>query len=1439
MSNIVDRYRQRVAAAAAGIRVPGMGRRPDRPGASLPLEEPPAHIQGLWFAGAADADADEQASGRHWTLDPALIDLFSTIRRDGAEFSRRGQAYRALERPRPIRVDDALRRHQQVALIGVAGSGKTTLLAWLAQQAARAPESPLPVFLNLFDYEAFRHAGGQDTLPEFALRQAADGDADLYQALRDAPALLWLLDDLHAASAGRAALMRQICDLPGRVVAASACAQHRQAGLESFAPYEVLPMNDEELARCIGRWLGWRAKSAGMDARWVQERTEWIETELSRRPAMRHSVRNPFALMTILRLAGEMESPAEFPENRAALCDAWLDLVIASGAAARPPSWTPEAECRMLARLAELGLRVPIQPVAEALRSLRDALDGDSESEEAHAALLERWRAAGLVDVRTIRETPYVRVAHACVSEYVLARDLRRRWRENPRDAWNRVRPSLHHAAWQESVVLMAEGLTGDPVRDLLARIQRAGSAYEDMLHRDLRLAARLLYGCGEAVEDSVATQIIQQAARMGRPGRKMRRIVLLAGYGAGLLGILGLGAIAGLTLSWLPVLLAGVFWTLFWAAVLITHEFPLFQNLAFFPLRFWKLPQERRRLAGLLGLSGYAGAVPFLITTLQDDEAAIRRAAAEALGHIANIDAIPDILPMLHDANLVVRRTAALALGKIGAIPRLAQALNDGDTLVREAAEDALERLQKAQAIPHLALMLDTDNAYARKAAAQTLRRIGGETTVRPLLRALKDEDKEVRLIAAEALGDMAGPAVLHVQPEAKRGLLDALRDAERPVRWAAAYALGKIEDSTLGPELLDALKHSDDYVERAIADALRKVVRVPSILSLLQGVKNADARVRAAALEALRGICARGECSLRWQVAAEILPLLHDDSMLVRRTAVEILGMSAQDELVPALLECVRDEQWQVRRAAAEALGNIGDPHAVDALVPLLKDCYGYVGRAAADALGNIGGDAVVPELIRALQSEKSSIRDAAERALRSIDVGYTVPFLLHALRDERDYLRRDAEATLQQIGRAEAIPYLLEALDDDEAGVRRIAALALGRISDAAAIPALIECLQDTEEDVRSVAAEALGEIGAREAIAPLIQMLDDSGNKARRMAAKALGRLRAAEAAEPLLFMLADSNVNVRRVAVEALGRIASEVSVPALREALRDDAWWLRWSAAYALGRIGDRQVVPDLLEALRDPNGNVRRAAAESLGQLGAPDAVQPLVDALLDEEWWVRWAAVTALGHIHDPATLLSLIPLLQDSSEKVRRAAVEALGEFGSGKAAPYLIQCLRDHNWEVRQAAASALCGISEPGCIPDLLQAIKSGHAYMYKAAKAALENMTHPDAIPFLVKGIREDHDLLREAAAEHLIRLGGPQALRELLGAVVHEHWRVRRMAAIAIGQLADSVDDGDVLKRAARALWWRLTDTAEVADAAFQALDLVAARLASVEQHP
>lgn len=163
-------------------------------------------------------------------------------------------------------------------------------------------------------------------------------------------------------------------------------------------------------------------------------------------------------------------------------------------------------------------------------------------------------------------------------------------------------------------------------------------------------------------------------------------------------------------------------------------------------------------------------GALPDVGGILRDDsDTGVRFQAARTLAHFASSATVPDLLDGLRDADMFVRVNVTNALIKIGlpAVAGLTEALRDEQAAVRRAAAKALGKIRHADAVRGLGVSLLDVDADVRRFAAQALGRIGDESAVDVLGTALRDEEARVRKAAAGALWDM-GEVALPVLREA-----------------------------------------------------------------------------------------------------------------------------------------------------------------------------------------------------------------------------------------------------------------------------------------------------------------------------------------------------------------------------------------------------------------------------------------------------------------------------------------------------------------------------------------------------------------------------------------------------------------------------------------------------------------------------------------------
>lgn len=179
------------------------------------------------------------------------------------------------------------------------------------------------------------------------------------------------------------------------------------------------------------------------------------------------------------------------------------------------------------------------------------------------------------------------------------------------------------------------------------------------------------------------------------------------------------------------------------------------------------------------------------LVDLLDDPDAAVRAAAAEAVGEMELGRAVPALTAALRDPSRRVRREAAKALGKIedpGAADALGRALaSEGDRKVRKAVAWALGETETPEAVAALEEALgEVEDRWVRKKIVAAL----GETRLSsavPVLESLLDaDDRELR-------GAALGALVENDTGRARAALTAALESDDAELRAMAARALGR----------------------------------------------------------------------------------------------------------------------------------------------------------------------------------------------------------------------------------------------------------------------------------------------------------------------------------------------------------------------------------------------------------------------------------------------------------------------------------------------------------------------------------------------------------------------------------------------------------------------------------------------------------------------
>jgi HEAT repeat protein/beta-lactamase regulating signal transducer with metallopeptidase domain len=269
-------------------------------------------------------------------------------------------------------------------------------------------------------------------------------------------------------------------------------------------------------------------------------------------------------------------------------------------------------------------------------------------------------------------------------------------------------------------------------------------------------------------------------------------------------------------------------------------------------------------------------------------------------------------LIARLKDENAAVRRAAANSLGRLGdprAVEPLIAVLADSDAEVRATAIDALADLEDPRAIGPIAAMLKDPVTDVKRNALSALSHWDQGVSTAPVIALLDDPDAEVRHEAVDLLDH------LHAR-SAGSAIARLIHDPSSDVRSAVVQALGNLRDQSGAAAITEALSDADADVREAALSALNDLKAPIAEATLLKLMTDADTDVRQAAAHLA------GERSVVAAIPA-LRRLIDDPKSDVRETATEALGNIADPAARQALRAALQSPDPKVRRAAAEALG------------------------------------------------------------------------------------------------------------------------------------------------------------------------------------------------------------------------------------------------------------------------------------------------------------------------------------------------------------------------------------------------------------------------------------------------------------------------------------------------------------------------------------
>jgi HEAT repeat protein len=235
------------------------------------------------------------------------------------------------------------------------------------------------------------------------------------------------------------------------------------------------------------------------------------------------------------------------------------------------------------------------------------------------------------------------------------------------------------------------------------------------------------------------------------------------------------------------------------------------------------------------------------LMARLRDEDAEVRRAAADALGRIGDPLAIPALISALDDPETEVRRSVLDALSQfergVPAAP-IRALLSFGDAEVRARAASILGDMPDRSSAGAIGRLVQDPDADVRREALHALAEIRDPASASAVSIALKDSDADVRAHAVEAMTEL-GAAI------SQETLVGLLQDPSGEVRQEAVIHAAEQRVVTVVPQIVRLLDDQSPGIREDAAEALTALRTTESHAALRRALEHQDPDVRRIAVE------------------------------------------------------------------------------------------------------------------------------------------------------------------------------------------------------------------------------------------------------------------------------------------------------------------------------------------------------------------------------------------------------------------------------------------------------------------------------------------------------------------------------------------------------------------------------------------------------------
>ena len=480
------------------------------------------------------------------------------------------------------------------------------------------------------------------------------------------------------------------------------------------------------------------------------------------------------------------------------------------------------------------------------------------------------------------------------------------------------------------------------------------------------------------------------------------------------------------------------------------------------------------------------------------DDSAAVRNAAAEALGSTG--DSHFQFFELSHRlaAASDVEIPAVLAELTQTGDPRAVEVLNGymahGEAPVRQSAINGLIVLGGTGGLFEL-LESDTPLFIRLQIAESLIAQTSGEDRVRAMEHLVSARDGQ---IAMDHLGRLIEEGQGSQAEYVRRALERQLSHTDTAVRIACARELARIGN----PESLEAFastasREGDSGVKAVLDEAAVELMTHISANDVREHAEGRNLFLKRAAYMTLGYMAQQGRANQA--TFRTLIEGLETTEAEIRGASVLGLATYASEDAFAAIVPLAQDPDAGVRRDVARALGSFRAGQGIDLLTSFLGDADENIVAAALLSVADRTERDLLQVVIDLTHSPSARIRAAAAIAVSGL--------------------------SYDEIERA-VIDSLMATTSDPEPEVRMAVADALGAFNNEMAVLGISPLTQDRETEVRLRAIAALADTGHPSAVGLLLSLLEDGLPDIRIAALRALGEVGAATDVPQIMSSLAN-------------------------------------------------------------------------------------------------------------------------------------------------------------------------------------------------------------------------------------------------------------------------------------------------------------------------